>query len=192
VPPKPVPAYVQAAYKRRRVPFWAMPVLAALPLWGYIFYGTLEPQPPENDPLTLGGELYSSASCVGCHGAGGAGQGAVPGFVDQHVIETWPDPLDQMMWVRLGAQGWPGETYGQDNIRTEQLGTMPPNGGLSDQELAQVVLYERRTLGGEEAPDPADDILLQIANGEMTFAEAGLGPASKAAGIDESKLESGG
>ena len=39
-PPKPDPPYIQAAKRRRRIPYWAMPVLAALPLWGYVYGGS--------------------------------------------------------------------------------------------------------------------------------------------------------
>jgi mono/diheme cytochrome c family protein len=188
-PPKPDPLYVQAAKRRRRVPYWAMPVLAAMPLWGYVFVRTLSPPPVENDPLVLGQEVYTQNACAGCHGATGGGVSG-PSFNDGAVIETWPDPLDQMMWVRVGAIGWPGNTYGAPP-RTELSGTMPAHPQLSDQELAQVVLYERRVLSNEEPPPPADDVLLQIANGETTFAQAGLGPLSTDAGISESKLEGG-
>lgn len=180
-PPKPVPAYVQAAQQRRRIPMWAMPVLAALPLWGYVYVRTLEPAPVENDPITLGGELYST-SCAGCHGATGAGQGSTPGF--DTIAETWPDYRDHLMWVRVGAQGWPGSTYGATN-KTD-TGVMPAF-ALTDQELAQVVLYERQEFGGidVEAEEPE---LLAIANGEMTFAEVGLGELSEEAGISEDEL----
>lgn len=192
-PPKPVPAYVQAAYKRRRVPYWAMPVLAAIPLWGYVFYGTLEPAPLENDPLTVGEEIYSTGGCAGCHGADGGGvTGGAPGFTEGHVQETWSDYRDHMIWVRIGADGWPGTSYGDDNTRPEVSGAMPANAGLTDAELASVVLYERRVLGNEEAPEGEEDILMQIALGELTFAEAELGPAATAAGIPESDLEGGG
>ncbi len=63
-PPAPEPAYIQAAKKRKRMPYWAASVLAALPLWGYMYVRTLEPPPAgEDDPLTLGGEVYA-ANCA--------------------------------------------------------------------------------------------------------------------------------
>jgi mono/diheme cytochrome c family protein len=190
-PPKPEPAYVQAAHRRRRIPYWAMPVLAGIPVWAYMFAGTLSPQPVEDDPLTLGGELYASSGCAGCHGGSGQG-GAGPAFADGAVVETWPDFRDQMMWVRVGTDGWLGDTYGATQKPVGGGGTMPSHPALSDQELAQVVLYERRELAGEEAPPEADDQLLQIAAGEMTFAEAGLGDLSTEAGFTEADLEGGG
>jgi mono/diheme cytochrome c family protein len=184
-PPKPVPAYVQAAQRRRRVPLWAMPVLAAVPLWGYVFFRTLDPPPVLDDPLVLGETEYSS--CAGCHGGSGQGVSA-PALADGAVLKTWPDYRDHMMWVRLGSQDWPADTYGGNNSPTN-AGIMPGHPALDDQQLAQVVLYERQALSKE---DPADEVdLLAIAAGDMTFEEAGLGPMSKAAGVTDDKLTGG-
>ncbi len=36
---------VAAAKARRRIPFWAAPVLAALPLWGVIYVASVQPPP---------------------------------------------------------------------------------------------------------------------------------------------------
>jgi mono/diheme cytochrome c family protein len=184
-PPKPDPVYIQAAKRRRRVPYWAMSVLAAMPLWAYVYVRTLEPPPSgEDDPLVLGESQYSQ--CSSCHGAQGEG-GSGPAFAEGAVQVTWPDWRDHMMWVRLGSEGWPGSTYGAEN-KTKQGGM--PAWALTDQELAQVVLHER-VLGGEEITeeDPGDyEDLFAIARGEMTFAEAGLGPLSQAAGVPEDRL----
>jgi mono/diheme cytochrome c family protein len=184
-PPKPDPVYIQAAKRRRRVPYWAMSVLAAMPLWAYVYVRTLEPPPAgEDDPLVLGEAQFQQ--CSSCHGPNGEG-GAGPAMADGAVQAVWPDWRDQMMWVRLGSEGWPGATYGADN-RPKQGGM--PAWGLTDQELAQVVLHER-ILGGEEITedDPGDyEDLFAIARGEMTFADAGLGPLSQAAGVPEARL----
>jgi mono/diheme cytochrome c family protein len=186
-PPKPVPAYVQAAYRRRRIPFWAMPVLVALPLWGYVYVRTLSPAPVENDPLVLGEATYQQ--CSACHGGSGQGLGA-PQLSDGKVLNTWPDYRDHLMWVKLGEKNWPGDAYGAHNTsKAANGGSMPSFGGtLSDQQIAQVVLYERRVLSGEKAPKPDKDLLLQIANGEKTFKDAGLGPVSEKDGVDEKEL----
>jgi mono/diheme cytochrome c family protein len=185
-PPRPDPVHVRAAKQRRRVPYWAMPVLAAVPLWGYVFFRTLDPPPVENDPLVLGEEVY--VTCAGCHG--GSGQGASgPALADGAVLETFPDYRDHMMWVRIGSQDWPAATYGANGAPTGEQGTMPGHPGLDDQGLAQVVLYERQALSGEDPADEED--LLAIANGEMTFEEAGLGPLSEEAGVPEDQLAGG-
>jgi mono/diheme cytochrome c family protein len=183
-PPKPDPVYIQAAKRRRRVPYWAMSVLAAMPLWAYVYVRTLEPPPAgEDDPIVLGEEQYSQ--CASCHGAQGEG-GSGPAFADGAIQETWPDWRDHMMWVRLGSDEWPGETYGATN-KTKQGGM--PAWGLTDAELAQVVIHER-ILGGEEVAEDNEDYadLFAIARGEMTFAEAGLGPLSEEAGVPEDRL----
>jgi mono/diheme cytochrome c family protein len=175
-PPKPVPGYIQAAQRRRRIPYWAMPVLAALPLWAYMYQGTLEPPPAdESDPMVLGEELYGG--CSTCHGGGGQGASG-PALTE--VLATWPDFRDHMMWVRLGSDGWPADTYGADG--KPKNGGMPPHPRLSDEDLARVVLYERTQFGKE---DPAEQVdLLAVANGEKTFAEVGLGSESEAAGVE--------
>jgi hypothetical protein len=182
--PEPVRPEVEAYQRRRKIPYWAMPVLAALPLWAYVYQGTLEPPPAgEDDPLVLGEEVYGS--CASCHLASGAGSSAVPALTD--VLETWPDYRDQMMWVRLGSTGWPTDTYGATD--KEKQGGMPEHPALSDEELAQVVLYERTQFGEE---DPADqEELLAVAEGEMTFEEVELGPEAEEAGVDPAELAAG-
>lgn len=185
-PPKPEPAYIQAAKRRKRIPYWAMTALAALPLWGYLYVRTLEPPPTEEtDPLALGAEVFSG-NCASCHGGAGEG-GSGPAFIEGAVVETWPDARDHMAWVSLGAQGWPSGTYGAQGAQASQ---MPPFGGtLTDQQIAQVVLHER-SLAGEEVSEANEDYadLYAIANGEMTLAEAGLGPLSEEAGVTEADL----
>lgn len=185
-PPKPEPAYVQAAKKRKRIPYWAMTALAALPLWGYMYVRTLEPPPEEaEDPLALGAEVYSG-SCASCHGGSGEG-GSGPGFVDGAAVETWPDYRDHIAWVKVGSDGWPSSTYGAQD--TPKAGGMPPWPTLTDAQLAEVVLHER-SLAGEEVSEDNEDYadLYAIANGEMTVAEAGLGPEAEEAGVTEADL----
>ena len=196
-PPKPEPGYIQAARSRKRIPYWAMPVLAALPIWGYVYVRTLEPPPTgETDPLVLGTEAFV-ADCASCHGASGQGVSA-PKFVDGAVVQTWPDWRDHVMWVKLGTDGWPGATYGATEKPVGGGGTMPAFGGqLDDQQIAQIVLHERELAGedvSEDNPDYAG--LWAVARGETTLAEApgpgdaepGLGPLSQQAGVDESEL----
>ena len=134
-PPAPVRPEVAAAQRRRKIPFWAMPVLAGLPLWAYVYQATLEPPPAgEDDPIVLGQAIYGT--CAACHGATGGGVGNFPALTG--VLETWPDYRDHMMWVRLGSAGWPADTYGANG--TTKNGGMPAF-DMTDAELAQVVLY---------------------------------------------------
>jgi mono/diheme cytochrome c family protein len=162
-----------------------MPVLAALPLWAYVYQATLEPPPAsEEGPVALGEHVYGG--CASCHGASGGG-GVGPAL--DTVLEVWPDYRDHMMWVKLGDPGWPADTYGA-NGKAKGSG-MPGHEQLTDAELAQVVLYERFSFGGL---DPASEdylALVEIAEGRMTFAEAGLGELSAAAGVDEAALDAG-
>lgn len=175
-PPSPM---VEAHQRRRKVPFWAMPVLAALPLWAYVYQGTLSPPPVGEGPEVLGEELYASAGCAGCHGAGGAGGGVGPAFTGGAIYETWPSFVDHFEWVRLGSAGWQtehGDTYGANGKPVG--GGMPGFGEdqLSDAELIYIILHER-LLGGEN-PDEEDMLaleevaLLLSENEGMTLAEA--------------------
>jgi len=191
--PTPVRPEVAAALSRRKIPFWAMPVLAGLPLWAYVYQATLEPAPTgELTPIEAGAAVYASAGCSGCHGPGGAGNGGVPGFAG--VLETWPDYRDHMMWLRLGNAGW-YETSGTKvygaNQKPSNGGVMPAFPTLSDQELAEVTLYERVTFGGMEESGPEYEALLAIAEGSSTFADAGLGELSAQIGVTADKLTAG-
>ena len=184
-PPAPVRPEVAAALRRRKIPYWAMPVLAGLPLWAYVYQATLEPPPAdESSPIVLGEAVY--AGCAGCHGD--AGEGVSAPALDG-VLATWPDYRDHMMWVRLGDPGWPGTTYGATN-KPKSVG-MPAHAALTDAELAQVVLYERTAFGGLDPTSEEYLTLVEIAEGKKTFAEAGLGPVSTAAGVDPAKLTAG-
>jgi mono/diheme cytochrome c family protein len=187
-PPKPVRPEVAAALGRKKIPYWALPVLLALPLWAYVYQATLEPPPAgEDDPVALGEELYTK--CASCHGASGGG-GVGPAF--DTVLETWPDYRDHLAWVRLGDPGWPAATYGATD-KAKATG-MPPfdEGQLSEEELAQVVLYERVAFGGLEEGSEEYEALVAIAEGESTFEEAGLGPESTEAGVAPDSVFSAG
>jgi mono/diheme cytochrome c family protein len=184
-PPAPVRPEVAAALRRRKIPYWAMPVLAGLPLWAYVYQATLEPPPAaEAGPLALGEEIYGG--CASCHGASGGG-GVGPALTG--VLEVFPDYRDHMMWVKLGSAGWPADTYGATDEAKD--GGMPPHDTLTDAELAQVTLYERATFGGLEEGSEEFLALEEIANGTTTFADAGLGPDSEEDGVDPTLTEAG-
>lgn len=177
-PPAPPPSPMVEAYNnRRKIPFWAMPVLAIIPVWAYIYVGTLDPPPEGPGPAQLGAEEYA-AGCAGCHGGAGGG-GVGPAFTNGAIFETWPTFEDHFEWVRLGSSGWAeenGSTYGAND--------KPVNGGmpgfaeesLDDAHLAYIVLHERE-LGGEN-PDPEDQIRLEVVaeylfeHPELTLEEA--------------------
>ena len=191
--PEPMRPEVAAAVGRKKIPFWAMPVLLALPLWAYVYQATLEPAPTgELTPAEEGQLVYGSAGCGSCHGAGGGGTAAAPALTG--VLETWPDFRDHLLWVKVGNAGWfevaGEEVYGATSVASSG-GTMPAHPSLDDEELALVVLYERVQFGGLEETDEEYELLLAIAEGETTFAEAGLGDLSTAAGFTEDALAAG-
>ena len=62
---------------------------------------------------------------------------------------------------------------------------------LVHQELAQVVLYERTEFGGLDPLSEEYALLVEIADGMTTFADAGLGEVSTTAAVDEANLAAG-
>lgn len=183
-PPKPLPQYVVAAQTRKRVPVWAMPVLAGLPLWAFIFATTLTPPGlGESDPLVIGREVYTS-KCASCHGASGGG-GVGPGLSGGEVLLTFPDPLDHVAWVEGGEEaanedrtyGDPSRPGGARNL-DEFAGVMPGFAtSLTPEEIAAVVRYEREVLSGAE-PEP-----------ELTDPEAATGAEGGEGGESDSGQE---
>ncbi len=156
-PAKPEPAYVVASKKRRRVPVWALPVVAALPLWAFFYPGTMQ-QPPKEDPLASeGAALFSQKGCAGCHGATGGG-GTGYQLSDGSVLQTFKNPIDQMVHVARGSQAIQGQEYGdvrKDGTRrvsgAKGTGQMPAQEKqMTLLELQLVVLHERAVLSGED------------------------------------------
>jgi mono/diheme cytochrome c family protein len=144
-PPKPDPPYIQAYKNRKKIPFWAMPALLVLPLWAFIYANTLETPPAATGgPLAAGKTIFGQ--CASCHGAAGEG-GVGPSFQNGELSKSWPKFQDQIRWVSLGSNGWPGDTYGAQN--KPKKGGMPAWAGtLTPLQIAEVVRYEREVLGG--------------------------------------------
>ena len=99
------------------------------------------------EELRPGRSVYAD-TCSACHGS--SGQGGVGPALDV-VVETWPSCDAQMEWIALGSDGWRnanGDTYGATERPVE--GGMPANSPkLSDEEIAQVAVFERVQYGGE-------------------------------------------
>jgi mono/diheme cytochrome c family protein len=159
-PIKPDPPYVRAAKERKRIPYWAMPVLMLLPIWGLLYANTLE-APPVEGPLARGAKIYT-AQCQSCHQAGGVGQGnSFPALTNGDTEATFPNYKDHIDWVKVGAAGHADTgTYGDPNRAGGQrsLGTfsgvMPAFGStLTEAQIADVVRYEREVLSGGK-PEP--------------------------------------
>jgi mono/diheme cytochrome c family protein len=159
-PPEPPPPYVEAALRRKRIPFWAMPILGLLPLWIILYAGSLSPAatggPTE---LTLGATIFAT-KCASCHGAGGGG-GVGRQLSGGEVIKTFPNIADQLSFVSHGSEGAGiGNVYGDPNreggphIAGSYNGNKMPafQKALKPEELLAVIRHERETLSGEEVP----------------------------------------
>ncbi|MFM7069000.1 MAG: c-type cytochrome, partial [Actinomycetes bacterium] len=139
--------------KRKKIPFWAVPVLAFLPIWAVMYALTLDPPTPtEPGPLALGGEVY--AKCAGCHGAGGGGNGAIPALIGEgNVTKVFEKPADQVTWIALGTAGYQAagiKNYGPGKPVGGSGAQMPAwLSSLTPEELMAVVLHEREALNGE-------------------------------------------
>lgn len=155
--PEPVPPYVEAAIKRKKIPFWAMPVIAFLPLWAVIYIGGLSPASSGEPSQLAAGQTLYVANCAGCHGAGGGGGVGRP-MNDGALTATFPDILGQLEFVWLGSNGTgpPGTPYGDPAREGGQHTTLSYNGNpmpnfdksLSQAELLAVVRYEWEGLSG--------------------------------------------
>ncbi|MBX3285503.1 MAG: cytochrome c [Actinobacteria bacterium] len=162
-PAKSVPdiAVVAAAKSRKRVPFWAAPVLALLPLWAFIYIFAIRPAPTgETDPLVIGKEVYT-ANCQSCHQADGSGAttgGSGQQLNDGHAVTTFKDPLAMVHWIAFGATGGARDdgTYGDVDrpggpMNVGTLGGVMPNFDttLTPEEIAAVTIFVREEFGGD-------------------------------------------
>jgi mono/diheme cytochrome c family protein len=156
-PPEPDPVYVQAAKRRRKIPFWAMATLSLMPVWAFMYVRAVT-EPPEvvEGPIGIGAEIFSS--CASCHGAEGGG-GVGYAFSGGSVLQTFPHIEDQIRYVFYGTEGYNAagvDIYGNPDREggphvTGNLGVMPAFGGqLTQYEIVAVVCHERYTLGGAD------------------------------------------
>jgi mono/diheme cytochrome c family protein len=159
-PPAPPPPYVQAALRRKKIPFWAMPIVGILPIWLILYAGSLSPAATGGPTqLTLGAEVYAG-KCASCHGAGGGGGVGRP-LSGGEVLKTFPNIADQIAFVAHGSDGvGVGTPYGDPAREGGQHVAGSYNGNkmpaflesLTPEELLAVVRHERETLSGEEVP----------------------------------------
>ncbi len=146
--PEPVAPYVEAFQRRKKIPIWAMPVVALLPVWAIIYWGSLNPPAEEATGPFAGGEAIYNAQCATCHGATGGG-GVGPALNGGAVVETFPEFQTHVEWVAVGSSEWPTDTYGATNVPVTRSGGMPAFGEtLTPEEIALVVRYEREVLSG--------------------------------------------
>ena len=164
-PAKPDSAVVASYKARRRIPFWAMVALSALPVWAFLYARAVTQAPVEAaGPLGLGGEVYGG--CASCHGGGGGG-GVGYAFTGGEVLKTFPHIEDQLRFVYFGTANYNiagVEIYGNPEREggahvAGEKGPMPAQGetgggSLTDYEILAVVCHERYALGGAD-PDGA-------------------------------------
>ena len=135
-----------AAVRRRRIPSWAMGVLAVLPLWGFLYVGAFGERPTHEEHAIDGASIYGG-NCASCHGATGGG-GVGPPLADGETLKTFPEAEPHIDWVKTGSSGKRGQPYGdparEGGQRIATTGGMPGfEGQLSEEEIAAVVEYER-------------------------------------------------
>jgi mono/diheme cytochrome c family protein len=157
-PPKPVPPYVAAHRQRKRVPVWALPLVVFLPIWALGFAGTMQLPPVEDTLLDDAAALYATG-CASCHGGGGGGGVGYP-LSGGEVLATFPEAIDQIVFIARGTQGTgTGTPYGDPDRPggphvAGALGLMPAFAGTwSLQEIEMVTFHERAILSGEDMTD---------------------------------------
>jgi mono/diheme cytochrome c family protein len=134
--------------RRRRVPAWALGVLALLPLWGFLYIGAFGTRAAE-EAAPDGSTIYSN-NCASCHGA--AGQGGVgPKLAEGEVSKTFPEIDDHISWINTGSAPFKGKPYGdparEGGQHVAATGGMPAfQGKLTPQEIEAVATYEREGL----------------------------------------------
>ncbi len=200
-PPRPDPPYVAAAKARRKIPWWAMPVVGLLPIWVLLYAWALKPSAPViKGALGDGKAVY--ASCASCHGSTGAG-GVGRQFSNGEVLKTFPKLVDQASLVYTGSAQYSGKVYGDPNRPggAHRGGSfngsfMPQQGAkfggaLTDAEIVAAVCYERYTIAGADPVDPkyAQDFTdwcapdapkyLEVQNGDKTLDEEGISTSPK-------------
>ena len=101
------------------------------------------------DPNLDAGRATYGRICSSCHGGTGAGASA-PALTS--ILETFPDCDTQIQWVTLGSERWKeevGPVYGAPG--KEITAIMPSfDAVLTDEEIRQVVSFERMRFGGGE------------------------------------------
>lgn len=135
--------------RKRRIPAWAMGVMAAIPVWALLYVGAFGARPSHETEVIDGSALYGS-NCASCHGATGGG-GVGPKLNGGETLKTFPEEAGreaQIEWVTNGSGAFKGKGYGDPNReggqRIATSGGMPGFGGtLTPEEIEAIVDYER-------------------------------------------------
>jgi mono/diheme cytochrome c family protein len=116
------------------------------------------------DHFAAGGALYQQ--CVACHSDNGSG-GVGPAFTSGAILATFPagSCADHVAWVSEGTTGWPESTYGATDKPVGGGGVMPSFGAsLTQEQVAQVALFERVAFGGQDLAEAEADCGLVTAD----------------------------
>ena len=157
-PAAPVPPYVAASLRRKKIPLWVMPVLIFIPVWAIIYVGGLSKAATGQPTQLQEGATIFAAQCASCHGSTGGGGVGRP-MTDSALIKTFPDILGQLDFVWLGSNGTgpkdtpygdPNREGGQHLVLSYNGNPMPAfKGSLTQAQLLAVVRYEREVLSGQ-------------------------------------------
>ena len=162
----PEPAFIQAAKRRRRIPIWAMPVVAGLPLWGFVYVNVMRPRVvAASGPLAVGAGVF--VSCASCHNPDGSGGVGYP-LWNEEAIKSFPNIEDQIRFVYNGNNAYVGKTYTPaDRAGGAHVGGVRGAGGampawglaapnsnqLTDAQLLGAICEERYGLSGDATRD---------------------------------------
>ncbi len=172
----PDPSYIAAAKARKKMPIWAMGLVACVPVWALAYAGTMQ-QPEVEDLLLVDAALAYNVEggCAGCHGAGGGG-GQGYAFSDGEILATFPTVVDHIAHAARGSAPIAGTPYGDPErpggprIAGER-GNMPTQVALPLLTLELSVYHERVILGGDDAESEAnlawaEDLRSRIESGD--------------------------
>ncbi len=146
-----LPTYVAPTGPKGGIPVWVYPVLVLLPLWAIVYLGAFgTPKVVAQTPEARGAAVFTKAGCSGCHGAKGEG-GVGPKLAGGEAKATFPTEADHIAWVETGSGPKRGQPYGDagraGGQHIDKTGGMPAfKGQLSDEEIKDVVAYERNAL----------------------------------------------
>lgn len=148
------PTGTHQGYRGAKVPGWLYPAYVLIPILAIgLLLAVLRVSNEEAasaGPTLPGGSEYA-AQCAACHGPDGGG-GSGPAMKD--VATVFPDPALHHAWVKDQANAHSGP-YGADNKGNAGKGSVPGampkfSGTMSDDQIWDVVIYERVTFGGED------------------------------------------
>ena len=144
------------------IPYWAIPVVALLPLWAFIYQWSLTPVTKAiSGPLADGQELYT-ANCSPATSRRVPATRPVASASSSAMArscQTFPDMADQIAFVKSGSEPSSASPTATPTGRVASTSARPAcrRGARSSptEEIDDVVCYERVVLSGQD-PVPAE------------------------------------